>query len=179
MLSVTPTRLPDVKVIQPDRFEDDRGFFTETWNHRDLQHLGIDVNFVQDNHSVSVQCGTVRGLHFQMHPYAQDKLVRCTRGALFDVAVDIRPSSSQFGQWVGVELTAEAGNQLFIPKGFAHGFMTLHPKTEVAYKCSAYYAPHYDRSIRWDDPDINITWPLSSPVQTSHKDRNAPFLRDL
>ena len=172
---ITATRLPGVILICPPRFGDARGFFSESWNRRKMAEHGIDIDFVQDNHSVSAAVGTVRGLHFQSPPHAQAKLVRCGRGALFDVAVDARRDSATFGQWVGFELTAENGLQLLIPEGFLHGFATRAPDTEIIYKCSDYYAPECDGAVRFDDPDLGIDWGLSGPAILSDKDRAAPL----
>lgn len=138
--------------------------------------MGVDDGFVQDNHSLSVAEGTVRGLHFQAPPHAQAKLVRCGRGAIFDVAVDIRRGSSTYGQWVGYELSAENGAQLYIPVGFAHGFATLEPDSEIIYKCKDYYAPETEGALRWDDPEIGIAWPLTDAPVLSEKDAAAPLL---
>ena len=154
--------LDSCKLITPRRFLDDRGYFCETWNRRSLLSEGIDVDFVQDNLSLSHEIGTVRGLHCQLPPHAQAKLVRCPRGRLFDVAVDIRKGSPGFGRWIGEELSADNGRQLFIPAGFLHGFITLEPNTEIMYKCSAYYTPECDVSVRFDDPDIAIDWPIAT-----------------
>ncbi len=162
------------------RFGDHRGFFLETYSARDFAALGIADVFVQDNHSRSEQAGTVRGLHFQLAPHAQAKLVRVLRGAILDVAVDIRRGSATYGQHVAVELTAENGHQLYVPAGFAHGFCTLVPETEVAYKVTDYYAPACDRGIAWNDPDLALPWPFDAEaVQLSDKDRRAPRLRDI
>ena len=166
-------------MIEPDRFVDQRGFFAETYSQRVYAELGINENFVQDNHSLSAEIGTVRGLHFQAPPHAQAKLVRCGRGAIFDVAVDIRKGSETYGKWVGYELSAANGAQLFIPAGFAHGFATLQPDSEIIYKCSDYYAPETEGALRWDDPAIGIDWPLQSAVILSEKDAVAPVLADL
>lgn len=175
-----PTRLEGVSIITPRRFGDDRGFFCETWNASVFKQHGINTAFVQDNQSLSSAVGTVRGLHYQSPPHAQDKLVRCGRGALFDVAVDIRKGSPTFGEWVGVELSAENGKQLLVPKGFLHGFVTLEPDTEILYKCSDYYAPECDGAIRFDDPDIGIDWGISpDKAVLSQKDAAAPFLKDF
>ncbi len=172
--------IPDVKLITPSRFGDHRGFFEETYNLDRFTASGIDTVFVQDNHSLSSAAGTVRGLHFQAPPKAQAKLVRCGRGRLFDVAVDIRKGSPTFGHWVGEELSFENGRMLLVPAGFAHGFMTLEPETEIVYKCSDIYAPETERSIRWDDSDIGIIWPqVGAAPQLSEKDKAAPNLRDL
>jgi dTDP-4-dehydrorhamnose 3,5-epimerase len=176
-LDVTPLALAEVKLIRAPRFADKRGFFSEVWSRRAFGDAGIDVDFVQDNASFSRSAGTIRGLHFQHAPAEQAKLVRVVRGRVFDVAVDIRPDSVSFGRFVAAELTAEGGEQLFIPKGFAHGFCTLERDTEVAYKVSAFYAPELDAGIVWNDPDIGIDWPLGgrAPV-LSEKDVALPPL---
>jgi dTDP-4-dehydrorhamnose 3,5-epimerase len=177
---IEPTDLYGILIISPRRFGDDRGFFCETWNAGALVEQGINTTFVQDNQSISGTVGTVRGLHYQSPPHAQDKLVRCGRGALLDVVVDIRKGSPSYGNWVGVELSAENGKQLLVPKGFLHGFVTLEPDTEILYKCSDYYAPECDGAIRFDDPDIGIDWGISSDQAIlSEKDATAPFLRDF
>ncbi len=179
-MKVTETALPGVLLLEPRRFGDARGFFSETWSRRTLCEAGIDIDFVQDNQSLSVAPGTVRGLHFQSPPHAQAKLVRCGRGRLFDVAVDIRRGSPGYGRWVGVELSFDNGRQLLIPAGFLHGFVTREPDTEIVYKCSDYYAPDCDGAVRFDDPDIGIDWGIA-PDQAilSDKDAAAPRLRDL
>jgi dTDP-4-dehydrorhamnose 3,5-epimerase len=159
-MHVEQTGLAGLLLLTPARFGDARGFFSESWNRARLAEHGIDVDFVQDNHSLSQKAGTVRGLHFQAPPHAQVKLVRCGRGALFDVAVDIRRGSPTYGRWFGVELTFENGLQLLIPEGFAHGFATRAPDTEILYKCSDYYAPQAEGTLRFDDPDIGIDWGL-------------------
>ena len=166
-------------LIIPHRFDDERGFFAEIYSHKKYSKMGIDVEFVQDNHSLSRDVGTLRGLHFQAPPHAQGKLVRCGRGSFFDVAVDIRRGSQTFGQWVGYELSAENGHQLYVPMGFAHGFVTLEPDSEIVYKCSDYYAPETERALRWDDPDIGIDWPLTGNPTLSEKDALAPLLKDF
>jgi len=178
-VQIEDTALPGVKVITPQRFGDHRGFFAETWSRPKLAEAGIDLDFVQDNHSLSATPGTLRGLHFQAPPHAQDKLVRCGRGALWDVAVDIRRGSPTFGQWFGTELSAENGRQLLVPAGFAHGFVTLRPETEIVYKCSDIYAPQTEGAVLWSDPDLAIDWPLEgrAPV-LSGKDAAAPRLAD-
>jgi dTDP-4-dehydrorhamnose 3,5-epimerase len=176
-MQIEPTRLPDVMILTPQRFGDARGWFSETWNAGWMISAGFDMAFVQDNHSMSAQVGTLRGLHYQRAPHAQDKLVRCTRGGILDVVVDFRLGSPTFGQWVGVELTAENGRQLLVPKGFLHGFVTLLPETEVQYKCTDVYAPDCDGAVRWDDPEIGIDWGVTDPV-LSAKDAAAPLLRD-
>ena len=165
--------------INPKRHGDHRGFFAETYSRRKYSALGIDVEFVQDNHSLSREVGTLRGLHFQSPPHAQAKLVRCGRGAIFDVAVDIRQGSPTYGQWKGYELTAENGNQLYVPVGFAHGFVTLEPDSEIVYKCSDYYAPETEGTILWNDPDISIEWPTNTAPILSDKDAVAPLLSEL
>ena len=171
-MKVTATVLPDVLLIEPARFGDNRGFFSESWNKERMAEHGISVDFVQDNHSLSSAVGTVRGLHFQAPPKAQAKLVRCGRGLLFDVAVDIRKGSPTYGQWVGEELSFENGKQLFIPEGFAHGFITRTPDTEIIYKCNAYYAPESDGAILWNS--CGIDWGFNGTPELSAKDANAP-----
>lgn len=178
-MQIEHTALAGVVLLTPKRFGDDRGWFSETWNAKTMAAAGLDIAFVQDNHSMSAAVGTLRGLHYQRPPHAQDKLVRCTRGAIFDVAVDIRRGSPTYGKWVGVELTAVNGCQLLVPKGFLHGFVTRLPDTEVQYKCSDVYAPDCDGGIRWDDPDIRIDWGLPDAPVLSAKDKVAPFLRDF
>ena len=152
------TKLAGVLIIEPRRFADERGFFSESWNKKALADQGVDLDFVQDNHSLSYASGTVRGLHYQAPPHAQAKLVRCGRGRLFDVAVDVRTGSPTYGEWVGIELSSDNGKQLLIPVGFLHGFITLAPDTEIIYKCTDYYAPECDGAVRFDDPDIGIEW---------------------
>jgi dTDP-4-dehydrorhamnose 3,5-epimerase len=166
-------------LISPKRHGDRRGFFAETYSRRKYSELGIDVEFVQDNHSLSREVGTLRGLHFQAPPHAQVKLVRCGRGAIFDVVVDIRRGSSTYGHWKGYELTAENGEQLYIPVGFAHGFVTLEPDSEIVYQCSDYYAPETEGAILWNDPDIGINWPTDADPILSDKDAVAPLFSDL
>ena len=173
---VTKTDLPDLLILEPARFGDDRGFFSESWNRKTLQGQGIDIDFVQDNHSLSAAVNTVRGLHFQSPPHAQAKLVRCGRGVLFDVAVDVRRGSPTYGHWFGIELSAENGKQLLVPAGFLHGFATRAPDTEIIYKCSDYYAPECDGAVRFDDPAIGIDWGLSGPAILSDKDAKAQLL---
>lgn len=179
MMQITPLELPDVVEIVPRRIADSRGYFCETYNAEALGAYGIDLVFVQDNHSHSEQAGVLRGLHYQLPPRAQDKLLRVVRGRIFDVAVDIRRDSPTFGRWVGLELSAEVGNQILIPKGFAHGFVTMEPNSEVLYKVTDTYSPQHDRSIRFDDPAIGIRWPVApSQLHISDKDRMAPVLGD-
>ena len=179
-MEIAPTPLPGLMVITPRRFGDHRGFFAESWSRAKLAEAGIDIDFVQDNHSLSQASGTVRGLHFQAPPRAQAKLVRCGRGALFDVAVDIRKGSPTYGQWYGLELSFENGKQLLVPEGFAHGFVTLGPETEIVYKCSDVYAPETEGAVFWDDPQIAINWPMEGhdPV-LSEKDAAAPRLAEI
>ena len=174
------TNLNDlISLIKPPRYDDNRGFFSEIYNRKRYLEMGIDVDFVQDNHSLSRDVGTLRGLHFQAPPYAQGKLVRCGRGVIFDVAVDIRKGSQTYGQWVGYVLSADNGHQLYVPIGFAHGFVTLEPNSEIVYKCSDYYAPETEGVIKWNDPDIGIDWPLTGNPILSEKDSLAPFFKDF
>jgi dTDP-4-dehydrorhamnose 3,5-epimerase len=179
-LTVEQTPLLGVVVITPARFGDHRGFFSESYSTKTFAEHGITTQFVQDNHSLSKTLGTVRGLHFQVPPHAQDKLVRCGRGALFDVAVDIRKGSPTYGQWFGVELSFENGKQMLVPAGFAHGFVTRAPETEIIYKCSDYYAQETEGAVAWNDPEVGIDWGLGdmTPI-LSDKDANAPSLADL
>lgn len=172
MMQLEETELPGVVVLTPRRFEDARGFFSETWNYETLRGAGIDLNFVQDNQSLSRPAGTVRGLHFQAPPRAQDKLVRVARGAILDVAVDIRKGSPAYGKWVTAELSAENGRQLLVPKGFLHGFATLQPDTEVLYKCTDTYAPDCDGAVHFADPDLGINWGID-PAQAILSDKDA------
>jgi dTDP-4-dehydrorhamnose 3,5-epimerase len=168
-----------VQLIRPQRFGDDRGWFTEVYSVPTFEKLGIAQTFVQDNHSLSVPAFTLRGLHFQTPPRGQDKLVRCIRGRIFDVAVDVRRGSPTYGQWVGAELSAENGHQLFIPIGFAHGFVTLEPDCEVTYKCSDTYAPDCDGGIRWDSVGIDWPMPAGTVPELSAKDLVQPTLADF
>jgi dTDP-4-dehydrorhamnose 3,5-epimerase len=176
-VKVVDTDLPGVKLIEPQMFGDERGFFLEAWNNRTFAQAGIDAAFVQDNHSRSAR-GVLRGLHYQM-VRPQGKLVRVVAGRAFDVAVDIRRSSPHFGRWVGFELSAENKRMLWVPGGFAHGFLALEDDTDFLYKCTDYYAPKHDRSMRWDDPAIGIEWPLGGldPI-LSAKDMAAPLLTE-
>lgn len=179
-MQVEETRLPGVLIVTPRRFGDDRGFFSEVYNRAAYGAAGIDIDFVQDNHSLSRDVGVVRGLHFQTPPHAQAKLVRVGAGRVVDVAVDIRKGSPHYGQWVSVELSAEAGNQLFVPAGFLHGFAVLEPNSELLYKCSDFYAPDCDGAVRFDDPDLGIDWGLDPATAIlSAKDAAAPLLRDF
>lgn len=174
------TAIPDVKIVTPKKHGDARGFFSEVYKQSDWKAAGLDLVFVQDNHSYSAPIGTLRGLHFQTEPFAQDKLVRVTRGRILDVAVDIRRSSPTFGKHVAVELSPENWRQLLVPIGFAHGFVTLQPDTEVLYKVTALYSAPNDRGLAWDDPDLGIAWPTppGGPL-LSEKDKKWPRLRDL
>lgn len=177
-MKIETTAIPDVLILTPARFGDARGWFSETFNATRMAAAGLNVDWVQDNHSMSAKPGTLRGLHFQSPPHAQDKLVRCSAGAILDVAVDIRRGSPSYGKWVGVELTPDNARQLLVPKGFLHGFVTRAPMTEVQYKCSDIYAPDCDGGIRWNDPDIGIDWGVDDPT-LSAKDTAAPYLRDF
>jgi dTDP-4-dehydrorhamnose reductase/dTDP-4-dehydrorhamnose 3,5-epimerase len=176
-MQVVRTDIEGVYIIEPKVFGDHRGWFMETYSKLKLVQQGIGVDFIQDNHSMSTKKGTLRGLHFQINPKAQTKFVRCTKGAILDVAVDIRKGSPTYKKWIAVELSAENKKQLFIPKGFAHGFLTLVDDVEVQYKVDEYYTPECDRSIRFDDPEIGINWGISNPI-LSEKDLKAPLLKD-
>ena len=179
-MEILDTEIPEIKIIMADRFGDRRGFFSETYNKHALAERGIDHEFVQDNHSLSREIGVVRGLHFQTPPFAQDKLIRVVCGAIFDVAVDIRQGSPTFGRHVSGVLSKEAWNQMLIPAGFAHGFCTLETNTEVIYKVSNYYAPDHDHGIRWNDPELAISWPFSgNQAIISDKDRSLPCLSEF
>ncbi|WP_151733818.1 dTDP-4-dehydrorhamnose 3,5-epimerase [Paenibacillus tengchongensis] len=177
-MKFTQTNLEGVLVVEPAVFGDHRGWFMETYSEAKFQQQGLKLQFVQDNQSFSAAKGTLRGLHFQTDPKAQTKLVRCTQGAIFDVAVDIRRGSPTYGQWFGIELTAENKKQLLIPKGFAHGFMTLTEDVEVQYKCDELYAPECDGGILWNDPEIGVEWPMDIQPVLSAKDEQAPLLKD-
>lgn len=171
-------RLPDLAVFQPKLFSDERGYFFEAFNQRTFESaVDRSVTFVQDNQSLSLK-GVLRGLHYQLPPHPQGKLVRCVQGVVWDVAVDIRRSSPTFSQWYGIELTAQNRKQLWIPEGFAHGFVALSDEAIVAYKTTDYYAPDCDRSIRWSDPAISVAWPVDGPPLVSPKDESAPLLVD-
>lgn len=176
-MKLITTELDGVWIIEPQVHVDNRGFFMESYNEAFIRGLGIPSTFVQDNHSLSKEAGTIRGLHFQSAPRAQTKLVRAASGAIYDVAVDIRPRSATFGRWVGVILSADNRRQLLIPQGFAHGFCTLAPNTEVLYKVDDYYSREHDGGIAWNDPDLGIPWPFAQPV-LSEKDGRHPRLRD-
>ncbi len=172
------TKLDGVVIITPDVFGDHRGFFMESWSERKMEEAGLHYNFVQDNHSMSSVRGTLRGIHFQKGDKAQAKLVRCVRGAVLDVAVDLRHASPTYKQWVAVELSAENKKQLLIPRGFGHGFVTLTDEVEFLYKADNYYAPEADGGIRWNDPEIAVDWGVEKPI-LSAKDEKNPFLKDL
>lgn len=176
-MNILKTDIEDVIIIEPTVFGDYRGWFTETYSKEKFKELGFDIEFIQDNHSFSAKKGTLRGLHFQLNPKAQTKLVRCTRGKILDVAVDIREGSPTYKKWVAIELTEENKKQLLIPKGFAHGFLTLTDNVEVQYKVDEYYSPESDRSIRFDEPEIGVIWGVDSPI-LSDKDLNAPSLKE-
>ncbi|WP_182084836.1 dTDP-4-dehydrorhamnose 3,5-epimerase [Aureimonas sp. ME7] len=180
MLDIRPLDIPEVLELKPRKFGDDRGFFSETFNRQRLKGQGVDIDWMQDNQSYSAEVFTLRGLHYQEPPFAQDKLVRVLRGRILDVAVDIRKGSPTYRRWVALELSADAFNQILVPVGFAHGFLTLEPHTEVFYKVSAPYSGEHDRSIRFDDPDFAISWPLDGrdPV-LSAKDKAAPRLAEI
>ena len=179
-VKIEPTKIYDVKIVWPDKFGDHRGFFSETFNSEKFKLSGLDLSFCQDNHSLSEKAGTLRGLHFQINPYAQGKLLRVTRGAIYDVAVDIRAGSPTFGEWVGYEISAKLWNQIFIPVGFAHGFCTLEDNTEVMYKVTAPYSPENERGLAWNDDELAIDWPIdnNAPI-LSEKDTCYPELRNL
>lgn len=177
---VAQTAIAAVKIVTPCKFVDHRGYFSETYNETEFKKAGVYGRYVQDNQSLSVAKGAVRGLHFQIQPFAQDKLIRVISGSILDVAVDIRRDSPTFGQHVTAVLSAENGQQIFVPAGFAHGFCTLEPNTEVFYKVTNYYSPEHDRGIIWNDPDIGIDWPVTpEEAILSDKDRDNPRLGDL
>ena len=176
-MKITKTKLDGVVIIEPDVFGDNRGFFMESWNKKKMEEAGLFYDFVQDNHSKSTVKDTLRGIHFQKGDKAQAKLVRCVKGAVLDVAVDLRRNSPTFKQWVGVELSAENKKQLLIPRGFGHGFLTLTDDVEFLYKADNYYAPEADAGIRWNDMDIGVEWGVENPI-LSEKDKKNPFLKD-
>lgn len=179
-LEVRSLDIPDVKIISPIKHGDSRGFFSETYSKKDLAEAGIHLVFVQDNHSMSSQAGTLRGLHYQGHPFAQDKLVRVVSGRILDVAVDLRRASPTFGKWVAAEISAEKWNQILVPIGFAHAICTLEPNTQLIYKVSNYYAPKHDFGIRWNDQDIGVKWPFpDDQLILSDKDKKQPFFKDV
>jgi dTDP-4-dehydrorhamnose 3,5-epimerase len=177
---IIPLSIRGVIVLEPRRYIDERGYFSETFRAADFSTAGVDTTFIQDNQAMSARAGTLRGLHFQFTPHQQGKLVRVLRGSIFDVAVDLRCGSSTFGKWAGATLTAEGGEQLYLPRGFAHGYCTLEDDTEIAYKCDAYYAPGSEGGIHFADPDIGIAWPVSEEYAlVSAKDRAQPRLAEL
>lgn len=176
-MKVTPLQLKDCYILEPDVYGDRRGYFMESYNKDILEKRGIKLNFVQDNQSLSAEPGVLRGLHYQLNPKAQTKLIRVLTGAIYDVIVDVRKSSPTFGQWVGVILSEHNHRQLLVPKGFAHGFCTLVPNTQVLYKVDEYYSPENDRGILWNDPALGIDWPTSRPI-LSDKDQRHPLLKD-
>jgi len=176
-MKITPTKIEGVLIIEPDVFGDSRGWFFESYSKQKLKGAGIEADFVQDNHSFSATKGTLRGLHFQNAPHSQSKLIRCTRGRVLDIAVDLRKDSPTYKEWVSIELSAENKKQFFIPKGFAHGFLALTDNVEFQYKVDDYYDKSSDRSIRFDDPEIAVDWEYDQPI-LSDKDNNAPFLKD-
>ncbi len=179
MIKIEQLEIPDIVILTPPKFGDERGFFSEVFNARAMKDAGIDLDFVQDNHSYSAAEHVLRGLHYQTPPCAQDKLVRCTRGAILDVAVDIRKGSPNFGKWVSAVISAENWAQILVPKGFAHGFITLEPDTEVLYKVTDFYSKPNDAGLAWNDPDIAIDWGLGHAQPTlSAKDQAAPRLCD-
>ncbi len=180
MADIRRLALPEVLLITPVKHGDQRGFFSETFSRKELAAAGFEAPFVQDNHSLSGKRGILRGLHFQRAPHAQDKLVRVTHGAVFDVAVDIRKGSASFGRWVGVELSADNWRQMLVPAGFAHGFLTLTDAAEVLYKVTDYYAPEAEGGLAWDDPEIGIEWPIAKDqILTNARDGGWPKLSDL
>jgi dTDP-4-dehydrorhamnose 3,5-epimerase len=179
MTTITPLAIPEVLLITPKRHGDARGWFAETWSSRTLAQAGVEAAFVQDNQAFNARKGTLRGLHFQQAPHPQAKLVRVLKGAIYDVAVDVRQGSPTFGQFVGAELTAEGGEQLFVPRGFAHGYVTLTDACELFYKVDGQYAPQTEGGLIWNDPDLAIPWPLEGEPVLSDKDKLLPRLRDL
>jgi dTDP-4-dehydrorhamnose 3,5-epimerase len=179
MTTITPLAIPEVLLITPKRHGDERGWFAETWSRRALAEAGVDADFVQDNQAFNAKKGTLRGLHFQTAPHPQAKLVRVLKGAILDVAVDVRLASPTYGRYVSAELTAEGGEQLFVPRGFAHGYCTLTDDCELFYKVDGLYAPQTEGGVAWDDPDLGILWPLDGDPVLSEKDKVLPKLRDL
>lgn len=177
-MDIVKTKLDGVVILIPKVFGDHRGFFMESWSRRTMEAARLHYDFVQDNHSLSTVKGTMRGIHFQRGDKAQAKLVRCVRGAVLDVAVDLRHDSSTYRQWVAVELSEENKKQLLIPRGFGHGFVTLTDHVEFLYKADNYYAPEADGGVRWNDPDIAVDWGIEDPI-LSEKDKKNPFLKDI
>jgi dTDP-4-dehydrorhamnose 3,5-epimerase len=180
MTTITPLALPEVLLITPKRHGDARGWFAETWSRKTLAEAGVDADFVQDNQAFNARRGTVRGLHFQQAPHPQAKLIRVLKGAILDVAVDVRPGSATYGRWVSARLTAEGGEQLFVPRGFAHGYVTLVDDTELFYKVDGLYAPQTEGGVIWNDPDLGVDWGFGADeVVLSDKDRVLPRLKDM
>ena len=178
-MQVIPTEIPDVKILLPKQFKDHRGFFSEVYSTKLLEDAGIAMPFVQDNHSLSVEKGVLRGLHYQVGPMAQDKLIRVVRGSILDIAVDVRRGSATFGKHATAVVSADNWRQIFVPVGFAHGFVTLEPNTEVLYKVSAFYSPQHERGIRWNDPALGIDWGIrEEQAILSARDTQHPLLRD-
>lgn len=177
-MNITKTKIKDVVIIEPQVFGDHRGFFMESWSKRKMEEAGLYYDFVQDNHSSSTVKGTLRGIHFQQGEWCQAKLVRCTRGAVLDVAVDLRKDSPTYTQWVGIELSEDNKKQLLIPRGFGHGFITLTDHVEFMYKADNYYAPQADGGIRWNDPTIGVKWGVAKPI-LSEKDKMNPFFEEI
>ena len=178
-MDVKVLQIPEVKLIRPKKHGDHRGFFSEVYNKKEWLKNGIDIDFIQDNHSLSEKKGTLRGLHYQTAPFAQDKLVRCVRGSILDVAVDIRKNSPTFGQHVSAVVSADEWNQILVPIGFAHGILTLEPNTEIIYKVSNYYSPENDRGIIWNDPKLNIDWNIANDdIILSDKDTQQPSFEE-
>ena len=179
MTTITPLAIPEVLLITPKRHGDARGWFSETWSRKTFAELGVAADFVQDNQAFSSRKGTIRGLHFQQAPHAQAKLVRALKGAIYDVAVDVRQGSPSYGRWVAAELTAEGGEQLFVPRGFAHAYCTLTDDCEIFYKVDGLYAPQTEGGLIWNDPDLGIAWPLDGEPALSDKDKVLPRLKDM
>lgn len=176
-MNIIKTKLDGLFIIEPDVFGDNRGWFMESFNKDKFEEIAPNIDFVQDNHSMSSKKGTLRGLHFQKNPHSQSKLIRCTKGKILDVAVDLRKKSSTYKKWISIELSEENKKQLFIPQGFAHGFLTLTDNVEFQYKVDNYYSKESDRGIRFDDPEIGVDWGIENPI-LSDKDKIAPFFKD-
>lgn len=179
MTTITPLAIQEVLLITPKRHGDARGWFTETWSRKAMEAAGLELDFVQDNQAFNAKAGTVRGLHFQQAPHAQAKLIRSIQGVILDVAVDVREGSPTYGKWVSAELTADGGEQLLVPRGFAHGYCTLTDDCMIAYKVDGQYAPQTEGAVLWNDPDIGIDWRFAGEVTLSDKDKAAPRLKDM